>query len=499
MIFWDKQTHNGSLLDLVVKGGFWVFILRISQKVLSVVRIIILANILSPHDFGLVGIAFLVMATLETFSQTGFQQALVQKKGNITKYLDAVWTVLILRGIILFLILFFSADAIAAFFNTPLAKPIIQVISLSIVFKAITNVGVIYFEKELKFNKQFIYQLCGTLADFMVSIFSVLIIRNVWALVFGLLAGNFVKFVLSYHLHPYRPQICIDFAKMRELFGFGKWIFGSSILVFLLTQGDDILVGKLLGVSCLGFYQMAYKISNMPATEISHLIATVTFPAYSKIQDNLFKLKEAYLKVLQITAFLSIPVAGLIFILAPEFIKLFLGNKWMPMLSALQVLAIYGLLRALGATTGVVFMAVGRPKIRTKIQAAQLVLLAMIIYPLIMRWGITGAAVAVTSYALIFNFVAIAEVLNIVRSEKSKPLLLIICPLLCTLVMVGTIFALKTYLFDRIALMPFFFLVFGGIVSYIGAVYLADLFLNYGYKQLMSGQITDFIRGHKLG
>jgi O-antigen/teichoic acid export membrane protein len=330
-----KPREN--LSQRTVRGGFWVFSLRIVQQLLGLVRLIILARILAPHDFGLMGIALLTMATLNTFSQTGFQQALIQKKEDIKSYLDAAWTVIIIRGIILFFILYFIAPYAAIFFKSPNALPIIRVIGFSVLFQAFTNIGVIYFQKELEFNKQFIYQLSGTLTDFIVAILAVLILRNVWALVFGLLAGNAARCFVSYLIHPYRPHLSSNLGKAKELFGFGKWILSSSILIFLITQGDDIFVGKLLGVAALGFYQMAYKISNMPATEITHVISQVTFPAYSKLQGDIPKLREAYLKVLQITAFLSFPIAGLIFILAPDFTRLFLGEKWMPMVPAMQI------------------------------------------------------------------------------------------------------------------------------------------------------------------
>ena len=316
----------------VAKGGFWVFALRITKQIFYIIRLIILARILAPADFGLLGIAMLTMMTLETFSQTGFQAALIQKKEDINAYLNSAWTVGILRGFILFIILYFIAPYVAAFFNSPQAKPIIQVIGFAILINAFTNIGVVYFQKELEFKKQFIYQFSGTLADFVIAVSAALLLRSVWALVFGLLAGNAARLVVSYFIHPYKPHISFDIVKLKELFGFGKWVLGSSILIFLITQGDDIFVGKLLGTTMLGFYQLAYKISNTPATEITHVISGVTFPAYSKLQDDIPRLREAYLKVLQLTAFLSFPLAGLIFVLAPDFTKIFLGEKWLPMI-----------------------------------------------------------------------------------------------------------------------------------------------------------------------
>ena len=379
----------------VAKGGFWVFALRITKQIFYIIRLIILARILAPADFGLLGIAMLTMMTLETFSQTGFQAALIQKKEDIDAYLNSAWTVGILRGSILFIILYFIAPYVAAFFNSPQAKPIIQVIGFAILINAFTNIGVVYFQKELEFNKQFIYQFSGTLAEFAVAVSAALLLRSVWALVFGLLAGNAARLVASYFIHPYKPHISFDIVKLKELFGFGKWVLGSSILIFLITQGDDIFVGKLLGATMLGFYQLAYKISNTPATEITHVISGVSFPAYSKLQDNAQKLRQAYLKFLQLTAFLLFPLAALIFALAPNFTRIFLGEKWMPMVPALQVLCIFGITRALNATIGSIFQGMGKPQIITYGAGLQLIMLTVLIYRMTNRWGILGTSIAV--------------------------------------------------------------------------------------------------------
>jgi len=490
----NLNKNDGSLSQKVVKGGFWVFLLRIVNRSIALAKLIILARILSPSDFGIMGIALLAMSTLQTFSQTGFQQALIQKKEEISSYLNASWTFLILRGIILFTILYFVAPYAAIFFDAPEAKSIIQVIGFSVLFRAFTNIGVIYFQKEMEFNKEFIYQFAGTATDFIVAISTVLILKNVWALALGFLAGNMVRCLVSYLIHPYKPRLVFDLEKIKELFGFGKWILGSSMLIFLLTQGDNIFVGKLLGTAALGFYQMAYRISNMPATEISHIISQVTFPVYSKLQDNIPKLREAYLKVLQFTTLLSFPIAGLIFILAPDFTKIFLGEKWLPMAPAMQVLALYGLLRATGATTGVVFMAVGKPEIRTKIQSAQLVLLAILIYPLTIRWGILGASMAVTAYALIFNFVAVYKVLNIVNSDFKKPAKIVILTLMGTTIMIFSILILKIYIFNDVDIISLLLLIISGISMYLLIAYIFDVFFNFGNKQLLQEQIVNFFQ-----
>jgi len=484
----DNFNDSGkSLSQRAVRGGFWVFLLRTTQQLFNFVRLIILARILSPNDFGLMGIALLTMATLDTFSQTGFQQALIQKKEDIKPYLDSAWTVLILRGFILFAILFFIAPYAATFFNAPEAKPIVQVIGFAVLFQAFTNIGVVYFQKELEFNKQFIYHLSGTLADFIVAISAALILRSVWALVFGLLAGNFARFVVSYLIHPYRPHLSSDLRKAKELFGFGKWVLGSSVLIFLITQGDDIFVGKLLGATALGFYQMAYRISNMPATEITHVISQVTFPAYSKLQDNIPKLREAYLKVLQVTAFLSFPIAGLIFVLAPDFTKIFLGEKWMPMVPAMQVLVFAGLVRSIAATTGPIFHAVGKPKIDTKWQIVRLFALAALIYPFTIKWGILGASIVVFLSIFVSNIGFCFKAIKITKCGTkdfaNTMLSSLVGSAIAVLVVSGLRSMMDTWIWE--------FIIFTcvGVLTYLIIIYLSDKFFNYGMQALIKESI----------
>jgi len=479
-----------SLSQRVVRGGFWVFSLRITQQLFNFVRLVILARILSPNDFGLMGIALLTMATLDTFSQTGFQQALIQKKEDIKPYLDSAWTVLILRGLILFAILYFIAPYAATFFNAPEAKPIIQVIGFAVLFQALANIGVVYFQKELEFNKQFIYQLSGTLVDFVVAISTALILKSVWALVFGLVAGNAVRCFVSYLIHPYRPHLSLDLEKAKELFGFGKWILGSSILVFLLTQGDDIFVGKLLGATALGFYQMAYRISNIPATEITHVISQVTFPTYSKLQDNIPKLREAYLKVLQITAFLSFPIAGLIFVLAPDFTKIFLGEKWMSMVPAMQVLVFAGLVRSIAATTGPVFHAVGKPKIDTQWQIVRLLVLAALIYPFTIKWGILGASIVVFLSIFVSNIGFCFEVIKITKCEMKNFVNAMLPSFLSSAISVSVVSGLKSIINGEI--WGFVILSCVGILIYFIIIYLSDKFFNYRMQALIKESVQLF-------
>jgi len=468
-----------SLSKTVARGGIWIFGLRIVNRGFALIRTIILARLLAPHDFGLFGIAVLAISTIETFSQTGFQAALVQKKNNIESYLDTAWTISAIRGIILFLILFSSAPIIAKFFDSAQVTLIIKVIAVSTLLSGFRSISIVFFQKQFEFNKQFYYEISATFVGLTVAIILAFILRNVWALVWGELVANFVRVFMSYIIYSYRPRIKLEKEKIHKLFGFGKWVMGSSMLSFLIIQGDDIFVGKMLGVTVLGLYQMAYLISNLPTTEITHVISQVTFPAYSKLQDNLPKLRESYLKVLQLTAILSFPIAGLIFALAPDFIKIFLGEKWMPMVPAMQIMVLFGLIRSIGATTGPIFDAVGRPDIGTKIIMAKFIIFAVIIYPFIDTWGIVGAAWATVLNALIMNPVADYQVIKIIRCTIWIFCKSLIIPFINTTFMLAILFSLKKFLIPSITSFNFLVLILVGFSVYFFATFIFDKALGY--------------------
>jgi len=231
----------------------------------------------------------------------------------------------------------------------------------------------------------------------------------------------------------------------------------------------------------------------MPATEITHVISQVTFPAYSKLQNNIPKLREAYLKVLQVTAFLSFPIAGLIFILAPNFTKIFLGEKWMPMVPAMQILVFAGLIRSIMATTGPIFQAVGKPKIETKWQIVRLFVIVILIYPFTVKWGIFGTSIVIFLSAFVstvgFSY-RVIKVTNCKLKEFSK---IIVLPLTNGIIMVFAIIILKEN-FNNIGIWEFFLLAIVGVLTTIIITYFFDKFLGYKTQSLIRSSVISFER-----
>jgi lipopolysaccharide exporter len=480
----EASLGQGSLARKVLQGGFWVIAIRLAGGAFSFVRLMILARLLAPSDFGLLGLALLALSIFSTASLLGFQAALIQKKENVDQYLNTAWTIEMLRSFLLFLLVFLAAPLIASFFKNPEAARLIRVLVFVFILRGASNIGTIHFSKQLEFHKQFYYSFFSSLIDMTVAIVCAFLLRNAWALVFGVLAGSTSSLVLSYVLCPYRPRWEMNLKKARELFSFGRWVWGSTTLAFLTTNGDDILVGRMLGTVALGFYQMAYRLSNTPATEITQVISQVTFPAYSKFQDNLPRVRESYLRVLGHTAFLACPLAALIFVLAEDFTRVFLGPKWLPVVLPAQVLVAAGLMRALVATAGPVFYAMGKPNTDTRWQMARLMALAVFIYPCTLRWGLAGASVAVLISTLVITLGLGGEIIRIIEYRFSSLMKTVLFPFLNGLMVAGVVQACKLTFG---ASGPFKFSLLGaiGIATALGSSYLFEKLFHYKELVLM--------------
>lgn len=406
-----------SLAKKTANAIAWVTLITIISKILGFVTQIVLAKLLAPADFGLLAIGLLAINSMGIFRDLGFGATLIYKKDDSDHTAaNTAFILLPLVASILFLIAYFSAPYIAVFFDNSAVEPIVQVLALTFVISSFGTVPSMLLEKELEFKKKVVPETVPIIGYALVAIGLAMNGYGVWSLVYGQIVSAMLTAGLIWLVSDWRPTFKFDRKIARILFDYGKHIIGANIVIFLITNIDDAIVGRVLGVEALGFYTLAYTISNLPATQITHLVGRVMFPLYAKLQDDRTSLKYAYLKTLQYVSMLSIPAAFGIFIIAPDFVSIVLGDKWMPSVPALQFLCFYGVARSLGATTGPIINSLGKPKVQFKLSSIQLIIFGIIMYPLTNHYGIVGMSLAVslplilmTIYAFRFTF----SILNI--------------------------------------------------------------------------------------
>ncbi len=390
----SDQSRISQLTSRVIKGGIWIFASNLASRGLQVVKLIVLARLLMPEDFGIFGIVTLALAAMETFTETGFQTALIQRKKVTDTYLDTAWTVQVLRGFFLAGVLFAAAPVFAWFFSDPRVTSLLRFLSTVEILRGLTNIGIIYFRKELEFRKQATYQLVSSSVALAVGVVLAWRLRNVWALVWAHLAGQVISTCLSYRLHPYRPRLRWDPDTALGLFGFGKWVMGNSIVQFLALQIDRIILGKLLGAASLGIYNMADRIGGVLPTEFMHLTNNVMMPAYAKVQDERVRLGRAFLRVFEVAVYIGGPSAAFIALTAPDLVPTLLGSEWIAAVVPMQILAVGGFLRCVVGVSSPIFLATGRPHIQFWKSFIRAVVTLVAVFPLTIFYGPVGTALA---------------------------------------------------------------------------------------------------------
>ncbi|ELZ33150.1 lipopolysaccharide biosynthesis protein [Halorubrum tebenquichense] len=481
-----KLVPRGSVVQQAAKGGVWMTMIRFLSQGSYLLMLLVLARLLSPRDFGILGVALLTLSAMKRFSDVGINTALVQQKAeDIDEYLNTAWMLAIGRGVLIAVVLFLAAPYIARFFgeaNSELTA-IIRVIAFSPLLSGLQNPAVVYFQKDLEFHKEFVYQTTSSFARFFVGIGYALVSPTVWALVAGFVSVSASKVVLSYVLHDYRPRPSVDRETLWELVHFGKWITGSSITQFLHSEGDDVFVGWFLSATALGFYQYAHRIADMPASQFTAVISSVTFPAYSKLQDDPAALRDALLGTTRLVAVVVFPVSAGMALIAPSFVPVVLGEQWTPMILPLQLLSVFGLLHGITRYFGGVFNALERPDYNMKLDTIRIACLAVVIWPATAQWGVAGTAGAIIGVYLFPMFpLDVYAVSTLTRAHPLEILHEYLYPTVGSAVMFGTLWYAHGLL-DVTPLFELLFTVPAGAVVYTLSVLLLDELFSWGIKR----------------
>ncbi|SFR66490.1 polysaccharide transporter, PST family [Halogeometricum limi] len=465
-------------------------------RILQLVMLLVLARLIGPTQIGLVGVALLALSGIKKFTNVGLDAALVHDEDeNVDEHLNTVWILEIARGAIISGVLFLAAPFIAQILgdgNVESTTTLIRVIALSPLLLGFKNPGMVYFQKNLDFHKQFVYRVGGDVVQVVVAIAWALVSPTALSLVAGYVASDLLRLVLSYLLHDYRPGLGFSRESAGELINYGKWITGSSILYFLYSEGDDFFVGAFIGAAPLAFYQYAYRFSNAPATELTSVISSVMFPAFSRLQNDAEQLRSTFKKTLRVNAFISAPVAFGIAVVTPDFVMVALGEEWTSMVLPMQILAIYGFLRALGQTFGPIWKALGRPDLLTKLGALRVALIAIAIYPVTITWGygIAGTAAVVTAIYIVpmmpIDIYITAKMLEMHWSETVRE---IAFPVAASAVMAGTVWYVDSLIeFPAIAELVVGIVV--GAVTYFAMVALLEHQFHWGIRSNIQGIVA---------
>ena len=476
-----------SLRQQATAGTFWVGVSAGVNNIMQMLTRYILARMLFPADFGLVQMAYIAIDFLQMFREMGFSSALIYRKGDVRKAADTTFVTLMLIALSLFLFAFVAAPYVAFFFRTAELTAVMRVLSVNILISAFGQVQLSLLAKNLAFRQRLLPDLVPTLAYGVVAVLLALMGMGVWSLVIARIVDSILTSVLAWVVVPWwRPHLRFDRQEAKELFGYGKHIVGSSMLIFAITRLDNTFVGRILNIEQLAYYGFAYDTANLPATQISRIIGQVLFPAYSKIQDNIAAMKRAFFRVLRFIALLAVPLGVGMVVFAAPFIYTLYGERWAPAIVPLQLLGIYGVLRSLAVNMGSVFRGGGKPHWLTSIAVLRLGVMGIFLYPATKYFGIVGVSV-LSAVVSVLDFVVSAALTNrIIHGTLGDYLRALGAPVLSSVV--AALLALWTY--ARIsAAHGFISLVMAGFVMVV-AYGLVELVLDGELRRLARNSLA---------
>ena len=388
----SEPNTPGQFGRQLLRGSVWMIASRWAMRLIGLVSTMILARLLTPEDFGLIAMVMLAYGLLETISYAGVDLALMRPGADTREHYDTAWTVQILQGLFIAALMLLAAPFVAAYFSEPRLIALIWFIAPRAIVDSLQNIGVVAFRKELDFAKEFRFTLYNKLLNFVFVIAAALWFRNYWALVLGALTASCIGLVTSYVMHPYRPRLSL--AKLGEIWGFSQWLMLSRVGAFFNRKVDSLLVGGMVGTTAMGNYHVASELATLPSSELVMPIRRAMFPNLAKITDQKQEFSAAVLSSFSAIAAMCLFVGFCLMSVAPEFVAVVLGQRWMGAVPIIQWLSLFGAFSALVLVLEVPLWVVGK----TNMSAAQTWFELAIILPLtwlaVRGWGVEGAAVA---------------------------------------------------------------------------------------------------------
>jgi len=374
---------------------------------------IILARLLVPEMFGIMAMANATIELLQQIREVGIGSAYIQKKyhtvesdryaANTTFYIGLI------VNLFLFCFAYLLAPFISNYFSSPDLVLVLRVMFLSFFLDALTTVPFLVMQKRLEFGKTACTEVARSVSYAIIGVTLAFTNFGVWSLVFAQLGSKLLIGMLAFKLSGWLPKWEFDIKIAKELFKFGKYIWAFVLVSAIGGTIDKAIVGRVWGAASLGFYNMTFNITRMPMTLISFLINKITFPVFSRLQDDTVRLHRAMVKIVANIAFVSMPISVGLIAVADEFVITALSERWISIIPLMKVMCFYTMLVSISSVLAPCLKSIGKPNLY--LYANILNVISLIVFLFLLRhFGVIGVCYAqvaseVVSFVIIFKFI----------------------------------------------------------------------------------------------
>lgn len=463
-----EQEH--AYLDRkIVRGSAWVGLSHGGSKVLAMVSTLALVRLVEPKAFGLMALAWAALQVVQAVQESGVGTALVFRRTDVRRAAGTALVVSVASGTALYATGFAVAPLVARLFHTPELTNVLRVFALMIVLRALTIVPGAILERELNFRGRAKAELGGALVQPCVAIVLAASGFGVWSLVAGALASSATEAAIAWLVVPWRPSPRqADRRILKELVRYGRYVSAANLVVLANTTIDNLIVGRVLGATQLGFYTVTFRVATMP-NMLGLIVGRVMFPVYSRLQEERAAFRRAYVQNLQRVALFSLPASVGLAVAAEPIVLGLLGERWRPVVTPLRILAIFALARSFTSPSGEVFKGVGKPHLVAAFGLPHLVLSVPALVLLVPRHGLDGAALAMVVPMAIIGagmFAMSMRLLELTYADLARALLPSIG---CTAIMAAVIAALLPLVAGLPPLLALVVVVAAAVVAYAGS------------------------------
>lgn len=355
--------NSDNLKKKAFSGMIWKFLERICAQIVSLIVSIILARILMPNDYSVVSIVTIFFAFCNVFISGGLNTALIQKKDADAEDYSTVLHTSMLIALILYIIMFFSAPAIANLYDKQILVPVIRIMSLTFFINAFKSILSAYTSSNLQFRKFFFSTIIGTVVSAFVGIYMAVNGYGVWALVAQQITNSFLDTLILYFSTKYKILFKFSFKKLKSLFNYGWKIFVSSIISVIYDQINPLIVGIKYTANDLAYYNKGQNYPGLINSTISDTLQSVLFPIMSKVQDDKEVVLNVTRKYIKTASYIIFPMMIGLFSVSDVFVEVVLTEKWLPIVPYIQIFCFSYMLNIIQVGNLQAIKAIGRSDI----------------------------------------------------------------------------------------------------------------------------------------
>ncbi len=385
-------AQRGSVLARTLRGAGWVVAWRWGMRVLGLASTLVLVRLLAPADFGLVALASSFMNTVDAMMMLGTEEAVIrQKEPNRTVY-DTAYTLNVIRGLAVTVLVAALAEPAARFFGDPRLEIVLLVVATLPLMDGVSNIGTVDFRRHLEFHKEFAIMVLPKLLGIVATITAALIKPDFTALLYGVIANHLMRSVMSYVMHPFRPRLSLR--EWRALIGYSAWTWVLSLAQLVRDRIDTLMLGRMATPSSVGLYSVGAEIAALPTSELVEPLCRASFAGFAVARNAGMAVNETALRLIGMASIVTLPAGMGLSLVAEPLVRLAFGAAWMDAVPVLRILALAGTITVCGHICHHLMSAFGLLGRLTGITLGGAALRVALLAALIPTLGVTGAATA---------------------------------------------------------------------------------------------------------